>query len=61
MIYSKILIPIFTLSFLMLSLTASALDETILYQSVLQVRSYKYDTTSGLYTLESLGSSVALP
>ncbi len=50
----------FILSFSVLS-CASALDETSLYQSVLQVRSYHYDELSGLYTLESLGSSVVLP
>jgi hypothetical protein len=40
--------------------TLMALDETALYQWVLELRSYKYDPSSWLYGLISYGSSVAI-
>lgn len=56
----KILISLSFLSILFSSSTVAALDETLLYQGVLQIRAYKYDPTSGLYALVSYGSSVSL-
>jgi hypothetical protein len=56
----KILISLCFLSTLFSSALVLALDETPLYQGVLQIRAYKYDPSSGLYALVSYGSSVSL-
>lgn len=56
----KILISLWFLSTLFSSTLVLALDETPLYQWVLQIRAYKYDPSSGLYALVSYGSSVSL-
>jgi Trypsin-like peptidase domain len=38
----------------------SALDEEKVYQSVLKIRTYEYNSSSDTYTLQSLGSAVAI-